>query len=210
MLRTVALAAFAAAVFAPTAQAGDITVDIRDAAGKPAPNAVAMVRFASGPGAGAPLRINGPLVVAQKDIQFTPYVLIAPVGSTVSFPNRDKVRHHVYSFSATKKFELKLYGRDESRSVTFDKPGAVALGCNIHDTMIAYIYVTDTPFAAKSGGDGLAVVQDAPSGAATLLVWHPDLKGKGPVSRPIAVTPGAQRVAVSLDLRPNPMGQMRR
>ena len=64
-----------------------------------------------------------------------------PVGATVSFPNRDKVRHHVYSFSAAKKFDLKLYGRDETRSVVFDKPGVVALGCNIHDVMSGFIVV---------------------------------------------------------------------
>jgi plastocyanin len=162
-----------------------------------------MVRPAGGAKPGAPMKLSGPLVMAQKDIQFTPYLLVVPVGSSVSFPNRDKVRHHVYSFSAAKKFELKLYGRDESRSVTFDKPGAVSLGCNIHDTMIAFIYVTDTPFAAKSGADGVAVVQDAPAGAATVLVWHPDLKAKTPVSRALPVTAAAQRTSVALELRPS-------
>lgn len=195
--------ALAAALTATPALAGDVTVDVRDAAGRPVPNAVVMIRPAAGAKPGAPVKLSGPLVMAQKDIQFTPYVLIAPVGSSVSFPNRDKVRHHVYSFSATKKFELKLYGRDESRSVTFDKPGAVSLGCNIHDTMIAFIYVTDTPFAAKSGADGVAVVQDAPAGAATLLIWHPGLKAKTPLSRTLPISAAAQRTSVTLDLRPS-------
>jgi len=130
-------------------------------------------------------------------------VLIVPVGSTVSFPNKDKVRHHVYSFSAPKKFELKLYGRDETRSVTFDKPGAVSLGCNIHDGMIAFIFVSDTPFAAKTGADGSATVQDAPTGASTLLVWHPDLKARAPVARPLAVAGPAQRASAAIELRPS-------
>jgi plastocyanin len=202
-MRALSALAFAASLTASPALAGDITIDIRDAAGRPVPNAVAMVRPAGRATPATPIKVSWPLVMAQKDVQFSPYVLIAPVGSTVSFPNRDKVRHHVYSFSAAKKFELKLYGRDESRTVTFDKPGAVSLGCNIHDTMIAFIYVTDTPFAAKSGTDGMAVVQDAPAGAATLLVWHPDLKSKTPVSRPLTVASAGQRTSVSLEMRPS-------
>lgn len=193
----------AAALLATPVMAGDITVEVRDATGKPAPNAVVMVRPAGGVPAGKPVKVSWPMVMAQQDVQFTPYVLIAPLGSSVSFPNKDKVRHHVYSFSAPKKFELKLYGKDESRSVTFDKPGAVSIGCNIHDTMIAFIYVTETPFAAKSGADGVAVVRDVPGGAGQLMVWHPDLKSKVPVGRALAVAGAAQRAAITIDLRPS-------
>lgn len=192
----------AAALLAAPALAGDITVDVRDAAGKPVTNAVVMVKPAGGVPAGRPMRVSWPMVMAQQNIQFSPYVLIVPQGSSVSFPNKDKVRHHVYSFSAPKTFELKLYGKDESRAVTFDKPGAVSLGCNIHDSMIAFIYVTDTPFAMKSGIDGAATVQDVPAGAAQLSVWHPNLKARGAVSRPLAVTAAAQRTTITLDLRP--------
>jgi len=184
------------------AWAGDVTVEVRDLAGRPVRDAVVMVRPARGVAAGAPMRVTWPMVMAQQNTQFTPYVLIVPVGSTVSFPNKDKVRHHVYSFSPAKKFELKLYGRDETRSVTFDKPGAVSLGCNIHDSMIAFIFVSDTPFAAKTGADGVAVVQDAPAGASSLLVWHPDLKARAPVARPLAVAGAAQRASAAIDLRP--------
>jgi hypothetical protein len=149
------------------------------------------------------MKVSWPMVMAQQNIQFSPYVLVVPLGSTVSFPNKDKVRHHVYSFSAPKKFELKLYGKDESRTVTFDKPGAVSLGCNIHDTMIAFIYVTETPYAAKSGVDGSATVQDVPAGAAQLMVWHPDLKARAPVARALAVTAASQRTTSTIDLRPS-------
>ncbi len=193
----------AAALLAGPALAGDITVDVRDAAGKPVTNAVVMVKPAGGVPAGRPMRVSWPMVMAQQNIQFSPYVLIVPLGSSVSFPNKDKVRHHVYSFSAPKTFELKLYGKDESRAVIFDKPGAVSLGCNIHDSMIAFIYVTDTPFAMKSGIDGAATVQDVPAGAAQLSVWHPNLKARGPMSRPLAVTAAAQRTTITLDLRPS-------
>jgi len=191
------------ALLAAPALAGDVRVDVRDGAGRPVPNAVVMVRPAGGIPAGKAMKVSWPMVLAQQNVQFTPYVLIVPVGSSVSFPNKDKVRHHVYSFSAPKKFELKLYGRDETRTVTFDKPGAVSLGCNIHDTMMAFIYVTETPYAAKSGADGTATVQDVPAGAGQLMVWHPDLKARTPVARPLAVAGVSQRTPVVLDLRPS-------
>ena len=200
-MRTITYALFAG-ILATSAAAGDVSVEVRNAAGQPVRDAVVMIRPAAGVAPGTPMKVSWPMVMAQQNIQFTPYVLIAPLGSVVSFPNKDKVRHHVYSFSAPKKFELKLYGRDESRTVTFDKPGAVSVGCNIHDAMIGYIYVSDTPFAAKSGPDGVAVVRGAPAGGATLMVWHPDLKARTPFSRGLPVTVGAQRSLVTLDLRP--------
>jgi len=195
--------ALAAYCLATPAMAGDISVEVRDQTGRAVPNAVAMVKPAGGVPAGKPMKVSWPMVMAQQNIQFSPYVLIVPLGSSVSFPNKDKVRHHVYSFSAPKKFELKLYGKDETRSVVFDKPGAVSLGCNIHDTMIAFIYVTETPYAMKSGVDGVATVQDVPAGAGQLMVWHPDLKAKVPVTKALSVAGAAQRVSVVLDLRPS-------
>ncbi len=191
-----------ALTLAGPAFASDVTVEVRDAAGKPVRDAVVMIRPAAGLKPGTPMKVSWPMMMAQQNIQFTPYVLIVPLGSNVSFPNKDKVRHHVYSFSTPKRFELKLYGKDESRSITFDKPGVVSLGCNIHDVMIAFIYVTDTPYAAKSGADGIAVVQDAPAGPATLLVWHPDLKARAAISRSLPVAGAAQRTSIALDLRP--------
>jgi plastocyanin len=190
------------ALVAAPAWAGDVTVSVRTPGGQPVQDAVVMIMPASGVPSGALARSAGTLVVAQKDVQFQPYVTIAPVGSTVSFPNRDKVRHHVYSFSPTKRFEIKLYGREENRAITFDKPGAVSLGCNIHDQMIAYIYVTETPYAAKTDANGVAVVRGAPGGAARLAVWHPHLKARAPITQTLTVAGAAQRAASTIDLRP--------
>ena len=89
------------------------------------------------------------MVMAQENISFSPHVLIVPVGATVAFPNHDRVRHHVYSVSKPKKFDIKLYGRDETRTEAFDKPGVVALGCNIHDQMSGFIIVVDTPLPRR-------------------------------------------------------------
>ena len=113
----------------------------------------------------------------QKNIQFSPYILVAPVGSEVQFPNRDRVRHHVYSFSKGNRFELKLYGREETRSIAFSAPGIVAVDCNIHDNMIGYIRIVDTPFAVRTGADGKAVLTDLPTSTGNVTVWHPDLSG---------------------------------
>jgi plastocyanin len=113
--------------------------------------------------------------VDQVDKQFVPYVKPVFVGSTVRFPNSDNIRHQVYSFSPAKKFELPLYGGTNAPPVTFDKPGVVVLGCNIHDWMIGYIYVSETPFFAKTGPLGTASITDMPPGDYLVRIWHPNM-----------------------------------
>ena len=173
------LLALCAFVFAASpAWAGDLTVTVRDAAGRPVRDAVVTVHPASGVPRG-PIRFPWALRMNQQDIQYQPYVLIAPVGGTVSFPNMDRVRHQVYSFSRGNRFELPLYSRGEAPTRTFATAGVAALGCNIHDQMLAYIKVVDTPWAAKSDASGAAVLRAIPAGGATLRVWHPRLAGRG-------------------------------
>lgn len=189
-LRTAsALFAALATGLAPLAgHAATVSVDVRGADGKPLAGAVVIVDTPHKPA--GPLRISGPYVMAQEKISFQPHVLIVPVGASVSFPNHDAVRHHVYSFSTPKKFELKLYGRDESRSVVFDKPGLVALGCNIHDVMSGFIWVVDTPFAAQSDAGGHVTIANVPPGGATLRLWHPSIRAPGNVvSQAVTVAP---------------------
>jgi plastocyanin len=168
----------AALLYCGAAYAADLTVTVRTSAGKPVADAVVTVHPAE-MGPGQAIRFPWALQMDQKNLQFDPFVLVVPVGAQVSFPNRDGVRHHVYSFSPAKRFELKLYGRDESRSVRFEKAGVVALGCNIHDGMVAFIKVVDTPFAAKSDAAGNVVLRGVPDGAATVRVWHPSLRQPG-------------------------------
>jgi len=117
-------------------------------------------------------------VMNQIGLEFVPRVLAVQVGTTVMFPNNDDVRHHVYSFSPAKRLELKLYSRNEDKSVTFDKPGLVVLGCNIHDWMLGYIYVASTPYFGVSDGNGRVAVSGVPAGDYRMTVWHPRLKGK--------------------------------
>jgi plastocyanin len=199
-MRNLLPTAAAAFAIASSAAAADLTVTVKGDDGTPLADAVVMVHPAGGSGPASAIRYSWPNAMVQQNISFNPYVLIVPVGSTVAFPNKDKVRHHVYSFSAAKKFELKLYGQQEERTVTFDKTGVVALGCNIHDSMLGYIYVADTPFAVKTDATGTAVLHGLPGGAGTLSVWHPDMKAKVAVDKPLAA--GEAAMAVALDLRP--------
>ena len=194
--------AIAALILATPAAAADLRVSVATPSGAPVRDAVVMVY----PKAGVPkrpIRFSWPYVMVQKNMQFDPFVLIVPVGAEVAFPNRDNTRHHVYSFSPAKSFQLKLYGHDETRVVKFDKAGVVAIGCNIHDNMTAFIRVVDTPWAARTGADGQAVIGDAPSGAVTVAVWHPYLKSGQDVTRQLASGSGA--VKMTADLRVPPM-----
>ncbi len=159
------------------AAAGTVAVRVVDAAGQPVPDAVVTIHPAAGVPAG-PIRFPWGTTRVQKNIAFNPGTLIVPVGATVAFPNQDKVRHHVYSFSKPARFELKLFGQDQSRTYTFTTPGTVALGCNIHDAMSGFIRVVDTPFAGKTAAAGETRVAGVTGGRAVLTIWHPRLKAK--------------------------------
>jgi len=190
-------------LLATAAHAADFSVAVRNATGQPIRDAVVTLTPSSGPPAG-PIKFDWPMKMAQQNIQFEPFVLIVPVGADVSFPNKDSVRHHVYSFSPTKRFELKLYGKDESRSVHFDKAGVVALGCNIHDSMAGFIKVVDTPYAAKTDAAGNVDVHNAPAGQVILRVWQPYLKApNNEITRTVTVpAQGAGHETVAAEIRP--------
>jgi plastocyanin len=184
--------------------AADLTVDVRSPGGEPVRDAVVTVYPASGAG-GQAAHFPWALEMAQQNLQFDPFVLVVPVGGDVSFPNRDGVRHHVYSFSPARRFELKLYGKGETPSVKFDKPGVVALGCNIHDSMVAFIDVVDTPFAAKTSASGQAELHGLPAGPVVITVWHPYLRAPAnQMTRAIDMPAAGLREAFVGELRPPP------
>jgi len=122
-----------------------LRVQVVDGDGLPVRDAVVELHASKAP-VGA-IRFPWKMGMAQKNQQFTPGTLIVARGSTVAFPNLDTVRHSIYSFSKPARFEIDLYGRDQTRSHTFTVAGSVKLGCNIHDQMRGYSRVTDTPFA---------------------------------------------------------------
>jgi plastocyanin len=181
--------------------AAPLSVRVMDSSGRPVRDAVVTL-YPAGSAARAP-RGGGRYVVAQKNMQFQPFLTIIPVGSDISFPNLDPTKHHVYSFSPAKRFELKLFARDQSRTVHFDKPGVVALGCNIHDAMTAFIVVTDSAWTARTNGQGVASFGDAPNAPGRIAVWHPYLRAPtGVAQQPLSPT---QRTAsFSIRLRAPP------
>ena len=187
---------FVALCLAGTAQAADVTVVIRDSSGRPVQDAV-VIADANGRAAPAPAHF----VINQKDMQFVPYVLVIPVGSTVEFTNLDPYRHHVYSFSAVKKFELKLFGQGETRPVRFDRPGLVSIGCNIHDSMQAFVQVVDTPFARKSDETGRVTLRGVPAQVRQVRVYHPMLRAPGNQMIVAVDANGNATVPVTLRLR---------
>ena len=183
------------------AQAADLTVSVRGADGKPIPDAVVTV-YPNGQPTKGPIKFSWPYQVAQQNIQFNPFVLIVPVGAEVAFPNFDKVRHHVYSFSAGNKFELKLYGREENRVVKLPAVGVAAIGCNIHDQMVGFIKVVDTAYAAKSDAAGNAVIRGLPEGPVVARIWQPYLRApKNEKTLTTTVVRGAVRETATIELR---------
>ncbi len=183
------------------AAALNININIADAAGKPLLDAVALLEPAAGK---APVKPMADVEVSQGKRQFAPRVTLITVGTKVTFPNFDTVRHHVYSFSPIKTFELKLYAGVPNAPVTFDKPGVAVLGCNIHDTMAAWIVVAETPWFARSAANGRARIEGVPAGNYRLRLWHAGLS-PGTEPTPVAITIGVAdaehsvRLAVSAD-----------
>ncbi|MBW0152245.1 MAG: methylamine utilization protein [Phenylobacterium sp.] len=190
---------------AVAAQAADLQITVTNMAGAPVRDAVVTAKPSAGGWAvNSRTAFTWNYEMVQHNIIFDPHVLVVPTGAEVTFPNRDKVRHHVYSFSPAKTFEIKLYGREENRKVLFDKAGVVSLGCNIHDGMIAYVFVSDTVHVAKTGADGVAVLRGLPAGAARVAIWQPKLRAPGGQKVQSVTLPaqGLMRQTVAVNVRP--------
>lgn len=156
---------FIATLLSFCASANAKSLTITDQSGKPIPHVVVSVEAAQTPE-------PEPAVMDQIGRQFVPKVLAVPAGTSVTFPNSDNIRHHVYSFSSAKPFEIKLYSGAAAEPVNFNKPGIVALGCNIHDQMIGYIYVYQNARVFITDQDGATHV---PDDTKAITLWHPEL-----------------------------------
>jgi plastocyanin len=182
--------------------AAPLAVRVVDASGRPVRDAVVTL-YPAGSAARAP-SAGGRFVVSQQNLQFHPFLTIVPVGADVSFPNLDPTKHHVYSFSPAKRFELKLFARDQSRTVRFDRAGVVALGCNIHDAMSAFIVVTDSAWTARTNAQGIAAFGNAPNAPGRVTVWHPFLRAPGGTLQQ-AIAPTQRSANFMVRLRPPPV-----
>ena len=183
---------------AAAAQAANVNVTFSDAAGNPLADAVVMLEPVGGHLPVKPLQ-NAQIV--QHDLQFNPAVTVVTVGTPVMFPNQDTVKHHVYSYSPAKTFQIKLYAGVPHTPIVFDKPGVAVLGCNIHDSMIAWVVVTDTPLWAQSAAGGRARVADVPPGSYQMHVWHSSLAETTPAQL-LPLTVGAADVDQRVKLGP--------
>lgn len=193
---TAAAAAAAASLLACTVHAGPVAVRVADAAGNPLAGAVVFLESREARAAVKPL---AGIEITQQHKAFEPPVTVVTTGTSVTFPNRDTVRHHVYSFSPVKKFEIKLYVGTPASPVVFDQPGVAVLGCNIHDHMVAWVLIVDTPWHGQTGDDGRWAVPNVPPGSYRLRTWHPGLAVGAPAAdQPLQVEPGAVTAAVAL------------
>jgi plastocyanin len=164
-------ACLASVLWCAGAGAATLEVTVHDREGQPVPD---VVITATAPGAPIERRMDAPLgVMDQIDQQFVPEVLVVRVGTSVVFPNSDSVAHQVYSFSPAKRFQLGLYRGRAHPPIVFDQPGLVVLGCNIHDQMVGYVLVTETPHFGKTDARGSLQLSKLPAGSLQVTVWHP-------------------------------------
>ena len=179
------IASLVLAAAAPACGAAAVRAVVTDASGHALADAIVTLQ----PSAGRlPVRPMAEVQIAQHDLRFDPVLTVVTVGTPVLFPNRDTVRHHVYSFSSTKTFQLKLYAGVPHKPVVFDKPGIAVLGCNIHDQMVAWVVVVDTPLWARSDAGGRAQVDGVAPGSYQMRVWHATLaESTPPVVLPLLV-----------------------
>ncbi len=188
------MTALLAVLCAPPALAGMVTVNVATPSGAAAADAVIVLD---------PLDATPPMhreaaIIDQINKRFAPRVSVVRTGTAITFPNSDRIRHQVYSFSPAKTFSLKLYAGSPNTPVIFDHPGVVVLGCNIHDSMVAFVAVVDSPYFAKTSEAG-TVSLSLPAGRYRLLAWHPNAVAAVP-PREITVAAAPLSIPVSIDV----------
>ena len=178
------------------AHGAQLDVAVTNANGEPLANAVVYLL----PKTPASLPPPRNAEIDQKDRTFVPLVSVIQTGAMISFPNSDNIRHQVYSFSPAKIFKLKLYSGRSAEPVLFDKPGVVVMGCNIHDQMVAWLLVVDTPWFGVTGADGKIRIANVPGGDYSLVAWHPNQRvATDPIDIKLA---GEMSKSLSVDAKP--------
>ena len=156
------------------AVATNFTAEVFDQDQRPVVNAiVTLIPETKASMPAATTRLGPEKTIDQRNETFLPLVTIVPKGGHISFSNNDQTTHQVYSFSAAKQFEITLARGEKSQPIAFDNAGVAALGCNIHDHMIAYAFVAESPWTALTGADGRVTITDVPAGTYKAQVWHP-------------------------------------
>lgn len=183
------------AALAPSlSMAGVVTIEVKTKSGSSAEDTVIILDPLDTTAAPS----HESAIIDQINKRFAPRVSVVRTGTSVAFPNSDHIRHQVYSFSDSKPFTLKLYAGSPKADVVFDKPGLVILGCNIHDTMVAFVGVVDSPYFAKMPSTGTSIL-DLPPGRYRVRVWHPSLVAPLP-PREITVSAAPATLPLMVDL----------
>lgn len=185
-------------LLASTTQAATLTVNINNERGDELATAQTTVALHS---VDASITSNASHVVhsiEQANSQFKPFISAVQKGSSIKFPNRDAFAHHVYSFSEPAKFQSELYSQQESHEIEVTKPGVIVVGCNIHDWMLAYVYVVDTPHFAQPNGNHVRFENVEPGGY-SLSYWHPSMPS--PVTRSVQVEADAMSLQLNVDVK---------
>jgi plastocyanin len=188
------VAALLAVLFAEGALAGMVTVNVTTRSGGVAEDTVIVFD----PLDATPAASHDTVIIDQVNKRFVPRVSVVRTGTTITFPNSDRIRHQVYSFSPAKTFALKLYAGSPKTPVQFDQPGLVVLGCNIHDTMVAFVGVVDSPYFAKTSESGNATL-NLPAGRYRLRAWHPNALAAIP-GREITVAAAPLAIPLAIDV----------
>jgi len=178
--------------------AGNLVVAVQTSNGRPLAGAVVTLRSLTAdnhPG----IRVNA--VMDQINRTFVPDLLVIPVGSTVAFPNSDSVSHQIYSFSPARRFQLPLYRGKPYPPVAFDEPGIVTLGCNIHDSMLAYVLVTAAPYFGRTDAAGSWSVE-LPHGTYQVTVWQPRMQESSQETVTVAADRADLTVRLTKALKP--------
>lgn len=209
----IALFFIAAYALSMGATAGNIAVLVLDKEGKPAPDAVVVVVLPAARTGASQSPLPNQVTIHQEKMRFVPAVSLVAVGAKAQFVNNDPWEHHVrasaagaaqFNATAGEGFELRLDGRPEGKpaktaEATFSKPGAVLLGCHIHGSMRGHVYVSDSPWAALTGADGVAQLEQVPDGAAQIRVWHADqLIDIAPQAYTVTASPGKLTLQLSV------------
>ncbi len=194
----------AVAFLAPPCLAGSVAIEALRRDGKPLIGAVVLLEAVS---PAQPPAVPVEAVMDQVHLAFAPDVLVLPVRSSVQFPNSDEVSHQVYSFSSARSFQLPLYRGKPYPPVTFEKPGIITLGCNIHDNMIAYIVVTEAPWFGRTDDRGSWIADDVPAGRYRLRIWHPLMNEPEDKGRIVEVggQPVSATIKLTRSLKPAPL-----
>lgn len=188
-------------------QAAELNVVVTDKDGKPILDVVVMVTPTQGQA--KPKKTQKTVVIDQVDKEFVHYVTAIATGTPVLFPNSDDIRHHVYSFSPAKQFELPLYTGTPAKPVIFDKPGVIKLGCNIHDWMVGYIYITDAPYFKTTDKEGIAK-HNLPIGKYKVQLWHPRMEAAQETYQQTVVVGDTEKNTSSFQMTLNPELRPRR